>query len=126
MIAVSARTTSLSEAADFVVPGYTFAEKLGLVVNFEGHVQKLGQAIDYAPTFAPTAQRDRNAPRPVSDWKVLEDLMSTLSGEEAVTCISIIRRNITENVSAFENVDLQKVGPLGMRLSGQAVGYKGS
>jgi len=122
VIAVSARTTSLSEAADFVVPGFTFAEKLGLVVNFEGHVQKLGQAIDYAPTFAPTAQRDRNAPRPVSDWKVLEDLMSTLSGEEAVTCISIIRRNITENVSAFENVDLQKVGPLGMRLSGQPVG----
>jgi NADH-quinone oxidoreductase subunit G len=122
VIAVSARTTSLSEAANLVVPGFTFAEKLGLVVNFEGHVQKLGQAIDYAPTFAPTAQRDRNAPRPVSDWKVLEDLMSTLSGEEAVNCISTIRRNITENVAVFESVDLQQVGPLGMRLSGQTVG----
>jgi len=122
VVAVSARTTSLSDAADFVVPGFTFAEKLGLVVNFEGHVQKLGQAIDYAPTFAPTAQRDRNAPRPVSDWKVLEDLMSTLSGEDAANCISIIRRNISENVSAFGNVDLQKVGPLGMCLSGQKVG----
>jgi NADH-quinone oxidoreductase subunit G len=122
LVAVSARTTGLSDGADIVVPGFTFAEKLGLVVNFEGHVQKLGQAIDYAPDFAPTAQRDRNAPRPVSDWKVLEQLMASLGGEEAVTCISIIRRKIAESVPAFANIDLQKIGPLGLRTSGQTVG----
>ena len=121
LIALSGRTTSLSDGADVVVPGFTFAEKLGLLVNFEGQVQKLGQAIDYAPDFAPTAQRDRNAPKPVSDWKILEDLMASLAGEGPVKCISIIRRKITENVPAFANVDLQKVGPLGLKLSGQAV-----
>jgi NADH dehydrogenase/NADH:ubiquinone oxidoreductase subunit G len=122
VVCVSARSTSLSEAADLVIPGFTFAEKLGLMVNFEGHVQKLGRAIDYSPTFAPTAQRDRNAPRPVSDWKVLEDLMASLGGEEAATCISVIRRKISEDVPAFGNVDLQNVGPVGVRLSGQTVG----
>jgi NADH-quinone oxidoreductase subunit G len=121
-IALSARTSGVSEAADVVVPGFTFAEKLGMMVNFEGHIQKLGQAIDYAPDFAPTAQRDRNAPRPVSDWKILEDLMASLSGEEAVTCISIIRRKIAQAESAFAGVDLQNVGPTGVRLSGQAAG----
>lgn len=122
VVAVSARTTTLSDAADVVVPGFTFAEKLGLVVNFEGHIQKLGAAIKYAPDYAPTAQRDRNAPKPVSDWKVLEDLMASLTGEEAVACISVIRRKICENVPAFSDVDLQKVGPLGLRMSGQTVG----
>lgn len=121
VVAVSARTTGLSESADVVVPGFTFAEKLGLVVNFEGHIQKLSQALDYAPVFAPTAQRDRNAPKPVSDWKVLEDLMASLGGQDAVTCISVIRRNIMENVAAFGDADLQNIGPLGLRLSAQAV-----
>jgi NADH-quinone oxidoreductase subunit G len=122
VVAVSGRTNALRDAADVVVPGRTFAEKLGLMVNFEGHIQKLDVAIDYAPKFAPTAQRDRNTPKPVSDWKVLEDLMASLAGGEAVTCISVIRRNITENVPAFSNVDLQKVGPLGLRMSVQTVG----
>jgi len=122
VIALSACETSLTDNADIVVPGVTFAEKLGLLVNFEGHVQKLGQAIDFEPDFAPTAQRVRNEPHPVSDWKILEELIASLCGLEAVTCISIIRRMIAENESAFANVDLQKVGPLGLRLSGQAVG----
>jgi NADH-quinone oxidoreductase subunit G len=121
VIALSACETPISEKADLVLPGFTFAEKYGLMVNFEGHVQKLGVALEHAPDFAPTAQRVRNAPRPVSDWKILEHLMASLGGEDAVTCISIIRRLITENESAFANVDLQKVGPLGLRLSGQTV-----
>jgi NADH-quinone oxidoreductase subunit G len=122
VVALSARETDLSRRADVVVPGLTFAEKLGLMVNFEGHVQKLGKAIDYAPDFAPTAQMVRNQPQPVSDWKVMEDLMASLGGGDAVTCISIIRRMIVENEPAFANMDLQKVGPLGLRLSGQTVG----
>jgi NADH-quinone oxidoreductase subunit G len=122
VVSISGCRTDLSDGADLVVPGLTFAEKLGLMVNFEGHVQKLGQAIDYAPDFAPTAQIVRNAPHPVSDWKVLEELISSLRGEEAVACISTIRRYIVENEAAFSNVDLQKVGPLGLRLSQQPVG----
>jgi NADH-quinone oxidoreductase subunit G len=122
VVAIAACKTDVSDGADLVVPGLTFAEKLGLMVNFEGHVQKLGQAIDYAPDFAPTAQKERNAPHPVSDWKVLEELISSLRGDEAVECISVIRRYIVENEAAFSNVDLQKVGPLGLRLSRQPVG----
>lgn len=121
VVAVSACKTSLSDRADLVVPGLTFAEKLGLMVNFKGHIQKLGQALDFEADFAPTAQKMRNAPRPVSDWKVLEELMSSLQGEEPVTCISVIRRYIVENEAAFANVDLQKIGPLGTRLSGEPV-----
>jgi NADH-quinone oxidoreductase subunit G len=121
VLAVSACATALSERADVLVPGVTFAEKLGLVVNFEGHVQKLGRAIDHAPDFAPTAQRDRNTPKPVSDWKVLEDLMASLDGEKPETCISVLRRRISGKIPALGNVDLQKVGPLGLRMSGETV-----
>jgi NADH-quinone oxidoreductase subunit G len=122
VVALAACETSLTEKAVLVVPGFTFAEKYGLMVNFEGHVQKLGVALEHAPDFAPTAQRDRNAPNPVSDWKILEELMASLSGEEATNCISVIRRLIAENESAFAGVNLQEVGPLGLRLKGQTVG----
>jgi NADH dehydrogenase/NADH:ubiquinone oxidoreductase subunit G len=121
LIAVSARKTALSENAGLVVPGLTFAEKLGMLVNFEGHIQKLGVALDYAPDFAPTAQRVRNAPNPISDWKVLEALIASIRGEEAVSCISVIRRMITESESSFSGIDLQNVGPLGLRLGEQPV-----
>jgi NADH-quinone oxidoreductase subunit G len=121
IVSISACKTGLSDKADLVVPGLTFAEKLGLMVNFEGHIQKLGQALDFEPDFAPTAQKMRNAPNPVSDWKVLEELISSLQGEETVACISIIRRYIVENETALAKVDLQKIGPLGARLSGEPV-----
>jgi NADH-quinone oxidoreductase subunit G len=121
VIAVSACETALSERADVVVPGVTFAEKYGLVVNFEGQVQKMWVALEHAPVFAPTAQKVRNAPRPVSDWKVLEDLMTSLSGEAGANCVATIRKAISHNEASFSGVDLSKIGNHGLRVSGQPV-----
>ena len=38
---VAARASSLTRMAHALIPGLTFAEKDGLIVNFEGHIQQL-------------------------------------------------------------------------------------
>lgn len=107
VIALSACVTSLSERADVVIPGLTFAEKDGLVVNFEGHLQRLRPAMD---------ARGR------SEWIILEDLMASLDGEEAVEFISALRKGIAATEDAFAGVELDRIGAMGVRLSAQPVG----
>ncbi len=122
VVSISGCENALNEKAQLVIPGFTFAEKYGLVVNFEGQVQKLWVALDYAPDFGPTAQLVRNQPHPVSDWRVLEDLMTSISGEEGANCVATIRKAISQNEASFSGVDLNKIGENGLRLSGQPVG----
>lgn len=122
VVSISGCENALNDKAHLVIPGFTFAEKYGLVVNFEGHVQKLWVALDYAADFAPTAQLVRNQPAPVSDWRVLEDLMTSLSGGEGANCVATIRKAISQNEASFAGVDLNKIGDYGLRLSGQPVG----
>jgi NADH-quinone oxidoreductase subunit G len=118
VITLCACRTSLGEKADIVIPGLTFAEKDGLLVNFEGHVQQLQVALDRSPAFAPAAQKVRNAPHPESDWKVLADLLASLGGEANIQSVAQVRKAIERSGPAFANVDLNRVGPLGVRLVG--------
>lgn len=122
IIALSACETRISDAADLVVPGLTFAEKDGLTVNFEGHIQRYAVALDHAPSFAPTAQAVRNAPAPQSEWKILEDLIASLEGRDGAASVTDIRTNMCKEETAFGGVDLTNVGPEGVRLAGQPAG----
>jgi NADH-quinone oxidoreductase subunit G len=115
VVALSACDTPLSAGADLVVPGLTFAEKYGLVVNFEGVIQRLQVALDFEPDFAPTAQKDRNTPNPVTEWKVLEDLMTSLrGGESAMKCIVTLRREMAGNEPGLSGLDLSDIDDLGL------------
>lgn len=109
VIVLSACENDLSARADLAIPGLTFAEKDGLVVNFEGHLQRLRPAMDPPP-------------RARSEWKILEDLMASLDGSEGEEFISSIRKAISENEAAFGGVDLVNIGAMGVRLSAQPVG----
>jgi NADH-quinone oxidoreductase subunit G len=109
VVALSACETELTRRADLVVPGLTFAEKDGLVVNFEGHVQRLRIALDPAPGAR-------------SEWIVLERLMASLDGGKGTEFISAIRRAIAEGEAAFGGLDLVNVGATGVRVSAQTVG----
>ncbi len=125
IITLSACQTSLGEKADVVIPGLTFAEKDGLLVNFEGHVQQLQVALDRSPTFAPAAQQVRNAPHPKSDWRILADLLASLGGEANIQSVTQVRKAMERSEPGFGGADLNRVGALGLRLvssSGAPVG----
>jgi NADH-quinone oxidoreductase subunit G len=105
---VSARETDLTKAAQLVLPGLTFAEKEGLIVNFEGHIQRLSPALDNL--------WDRTAP-----WELIAGLISSLTGESRIDGVASIRATISKEETAFSSVNLNAVGSTGVRLAAQAV-----
>lgn len=106
IIVLSGCQNSLTEKADLLIPGLTFAEKDGLVVNFEGHVQRLRAALD-SPG--------------VTEWKIIEDLTSSLRGTQPREFVTHIREEIMKGEPAFAGVDLTNVGATGVRVTGAPV-----
>ncbi len=100
--------SSITEAASVLLPGLTFAEKEGLIVNFEGHVQQLNPALDNL--------WDRTAP-----WEVFTELISLATGEDRIGTIAGVRSAIGEDEGAFSAINLNAVGPAGVRLAAQTV-----
>ncbi len=86
-----------------LIPGLTFAEKEGLVVNFEGHIQQLSPALDRL--------WDRVPP-----WEVVARLVAELTGESGLDTIAGLRRRLAAEEPAFSGVDLNAVGPTGARV----------
>jgi NADH-quinone oxidoreductase subunit G len=105
VVTVAARTSALTERADVVVPGLTFAEKEGLVVNFEGHVQKLSPALE--------GLWDKVPP-----WEIVSRIAAALGGGKPLETIAALRREIGSREPAFAGVDLNALGSFGVRLGG--------
>lgn len=106
VVALSGCKSALTDRADLVIPGLTFAEKDGLVVNFEGHVQQLRPALE---------------PAGETEWRVVDLLISSLHGTKPHEFVTQIRRAIQDTVPAFAGVDLVKPGPTGVRANAQTV-----
>ncbi len=106
VIALAGCTSTLTERADLVIPGLTFAEKDGLVVNFEGHVQQLKPALD---------------PHGETEWRIVDLLISSLHGTKPHEFVAQIRKAIQDTVPAFAGVDLTKLGPTGVRANAPAM-----
>jgi NADH-quinone oxidoreductase subunit G len=106
LIVLSGCKSALTDRADLVIPGLTFAEKEGLVVNFEGHVQQLKPAID---------------PKGESEWRVVDQLIASLHGTKPHEFVTQIRKAIQDNAPAFAGVNLTKLGPTGVRANAPAV-----
>jgi NADH-quinone oxidoreductase subunit G len=106
VIALSGCASALTARADLVVPGVTFAEKDGLVVNFEGHVQQLRPAIET---------------RAISEWMFIDSLIASLMGSAPHDVLAQVRKAIQDTVPAFAGVDLLRVGLAGVRAAGQPV-----
>jgi NADH dehydrogenase/NADH:ubiquinone oxidoreductase subunit G len=110
VVALSGCKSALTERADLVAPGVTFAEKEGLVVNFEGQVQQLRPAMD---------------PRAETEWRILDALLASLTGSATHEFIAHIRKAMQDSVPAFAGADLLKTGLHGVRVAGQPVAARG-
>jgi NADH-quinone oxidoreductase subunit G len=96
--------------ADLVLPGATFAEKRGSMVNLSGRLQRLNRAIE-----PPTNTRD--------DWEILRDLITAVSGEKSTLhSIEDVFKKIASTISAFDGLTLSKIGAQGVVI--QETGYK--
>ncbi len=106
VIAISGCRSALTDAAHLVIPGLTFAEKDGIVVNFEGHAQQLRTAIETSTE---------------PEWRVIDGVIVSLLGGAVHPSLAHLRKAIQDQVPAFAGADLLKLGLTGARTNGQAV-----
>ena len=91
-----------AEHADIVLPGASFAEKRGSMVNLTGRLQRLNRAIE------PPAQAK-------DDWEILRDLAAAISGEATnLYLIEDVFKDIAGSVPSFESLTLSKIGHQGV------------
>jgi NADH-quinone oxidoreductase subunit G len=103
IVVISARESALTKKAHVLIPGLTFAEKEGLVVNFEGHIQMLSPALDRL--------WDRVPP-----WQVVARLVAELTGEGGFDTVANLRKRLGAEETAFSGIDLNSVGSTGVRV----------
>jgi NADH-quinone oxidoreductase subunit G len=106
-IMIAACRSRLLDGASVVVPGLTFAEKEGLIINCEGHVQRL------LPALAP--QGDAS-----DEWRFLSQLLAALSEGEGYKSIADMRGAIGKEEAAFAKDDLVSIRLSGLRLEASA------
>ena len=92
-----------TKLATAVLPGASFAEKRGSMVNIQGRIQRLNRA-----TQPPGQARD--------DWEILCDLLRAL-GADAPQTLEGVFKEMTATVPAFSGLTLAKLGEQGVPLA---------
>ena len=96
-------STAATEAATVVLPSLGFAEKRGSMVNGKGRLQRLNRAVR-----GPGEARD--------DWEILRDLIQAHSGQNGIYTIEDVFRQMSESVPQFAELNLSKIGDLGVQI----------
>jgi NADH-quinone oxidoreductase subunit G len=92
-----------SDAADYVLPGASFAEKRGSMVNGAGRLQRLNKAIT-TPGHA------------MDDWQILVQLKAALGGGNGIHAIEDVFKAMAAATPALAGLSLSKIGDLGVEL----------
>ena len=95
-------------APTFVLPGASFAEKRGSLINAAGRLQRLNQAIS-VPGMA------------MDDWQILLRLKAALGGGNGLHSIEEVFRAMAASTPAFAGLSLSRIGDLGVDLKLSAV-----
>ncbi len=90
--------------ADFVLPGASFAEKRGSMINVQGRLQRLNRAI------APPGHA-------MDDWQILLKLKEALGGGNGLHTIEEVFKAMAGSVPAFAGLTLSRIGDLGVEVS---------
>jgi NADH-quinone oxidoreductase subunit G len=104
LLAVQAILASpTSELADYVLPGASFAEKRGSMINAAGRLQRLNKAIP-VPGHA------------MDDWQILVQLKEALGGGNGIHTIEDVFKSMAAATPALAGLSLSKIGDLGVEL----------
>ncbi|MCE0497436.1 MAG: molybdopterin-dependent oxidoreductase, partial [Methylacidiphilales bacterium] len=96
-----------TELADFVLPGASFAEKRGSMINGAGRLQRLNKAIAL-PGLA------------MDDWQILLQLKAALGGGNGLYTIEEVFKAMAAAQPVFAGLSLSRIGDLGVELKPQA------
>jgi NADH-quinone oxidoreductase subunit G len=103
LVVVDLLPNTTTEYATTLLPGLSFAEKRGSMVNIKGRLQRLNRAIQ-----GPGEARD--------DWEILRDILQKLTGSNGVYLIEDVFKQMAGSVSELHGLSLSKIGDLGVQL----------
>ena len=92
-----------SELADYVLPGASFAEKRGSMINGAGRLQRLNKAI---PTPG----------QAMDDWQILVQLKAALGGGNGIHTIEDVFKSMAAASPALAGLSLSRIGDQGIDL----------
>ncbi len=96
--------SEVTQLADIVLPGTTFAEKDGTFTNSTGWVQRIRKTID------PPGEAQL-------DWQITQQLAKQLGGEIDYSFAGEISIAISEQVDGYEEATHQNIGDAGVKLA---------
>jgi NADH-quinone oxidoreductase subunit G len=102
-IAIDILPNRTSAYATTLLPGYSFAEKRGSMINIKGRLQRLNRAI-----HGPGETRD--------DWEILRDLLQKFTGSNGIYLIEDVFRQMAEAIPQLHGLSSSKIGDLGTQL----------
>ncbi len=100
---VSLLANPVTEIADYILPGVSFAEKRGSMINGYGRLQRLNKAIAV----------QGNA---MDDWQILVQLKAALGGGNGIHTIEDVFKAMAAATPALSGLSLSKIGDLGIDL----------
>ena len=103
LVTVGLLQNATTDRADFILPGASFAEKRGSMINASGRLQRLNRAIA-SPGQA------------LDDWQILLRLKEALGGGNGLHTIEEVFKAMAANVPVFAGLTLSRIGDLGLEL----------
>jgi NADH-quinone oxidoreductase subunit G len=103
LLVIDILPTRATEAARYVLPGATFAEKRGTFINANNRIQRFNAAIP-SPGFA----------RP--EWQTLVALLNEISADGSYLTLEDVFADMARTIPALAGLNLSKIGDAGVEL----------
>ena len=92
-----------ADLSHVVLPGSSYAEKRGSMINVTGRLQRLNRAV--------------NSPGNAHDtWEILRDLIVACGGSNGLHAIEDVFKHMASEVSIFEGLTLTRIGDHGVQV----------
>ncbi|MDB6118755.1 MAG: ferredoxin [Verrucomicrobiaceae bacterium] len=92
-----------AELSHVVLPGASYAEKRGSMINVTGRLQRLNKAVE-----TPGQARD--------DWEILRDIILEISGSNGLHSVDDVFKRLAADVPDFKGLTLAGIGDAGVPL----------
>ena len=92
-----------ADLSHVVLPGSSYAEKRGSMINVTGRLQRLNRAIN-----SPGNARDT--------WEIIRDLIVACGGSNGLHAVEDVFKLMASEISVFEGLTLSRIGDLGVQV----------
>lgn len=103
LVSVHILANATAELSQVVLPGSSYAEKRGSMINVTGRLQRLNKAVKSPGNAGDT-------------WEVLRDLVVAFGGSNGLYMIEDVFKRLAAEVPEFEGLTLSRIGDQGVQV----------